>query len=223
MNKIKVEQKDLIIQDEKKIIEMLSNNFVLRVKGNSVCGIKGLGKNVQITIYLEENSTLKLDLFLKMKDTKTKIVIYNSANATLDLNYACTYMGENELIIDSQLNCSNAQNTICIRSVENNGSLSIKAMGTIYEFTNDNVYLEDIKTLTNNNNSIKIMPDLLVKTNSVIANHNATISHIDNRELFYLQSKGLNKETAISLIKKGFLKEIISIEELKVEEVNVNV
>jgi Fe-S cluster assembly protein SufD len=60
------------------------------------------------------------------------------------------------------------------------------------------------------------MPNLLVRTNSVIANHNATISMVNESYLFYLMSKGLNKTSAIRLIKNGFLKGILKINELKI-------
>ena len=62
---------------------------------------------------------------------------------------------------------------------------------------------------------MKIMPNLIVKSSRIIANHNATISPVDENDLFYLESKGLSNESATSLIKEGFLKGIVTNDELK--------
>ncbi len=214
VNKIVVEQNVLVLQEEDVELEIFSNNLDLKVQGTVYCGIKSFA-NKKLNILLEENSYLTIEFFIHTENSKSKITILNQENAKLDLHYACTYEGENELIIDNQLSFSNNDNKILVRAVEEDGTLTVKAVGCIEKDTKDNVYLEDIKAITNHNNRIKIMPDLLVKTDSVIAVHNATISPIDSEELFYLESKGLEKKVAESLIKEGFLKGIVEKEEIK--------
>ncbi len=39
----------------------------------------------------------------------------------------------------------------------------------------------------------------------VSANHKVTISNVKDDELFYLESKGVNKEDATKLLKEGFI------------------
>ena len=39
----------------------------------------------------------------------------------------------------------------------------------------------------------------------VSANHKVTISNVKDDELFYLESKGVNKEDATKLLKEGFV------------------
>lgn len=214
VNKIIVEQNELYLQGEDVVVSKIPNKLDLFIKGNVYCGIKEF-TNKELSIHLEENSHFTIEFLIEVENSKNKITIYNEENSKLDLHYACTYQGENELIIDSVLETSNNDNKILVRAVEGVGTLLVKAVGSIEENTENNTYLEDIKAITNHNNSIKIMPDLLVKTDSVMAVHNATISPIDEVELFYLESKGLNKARATSLIKEGFLKGIVKKEEIK--------
>ena len=51
-----------------------------------------------------------------------------------------------------------------------------------------------------------IVPNLLVRSDSVNAIHNTTISSVDKDYLFYLNSNGINNEDATKLIVDGFLK-----------------
>ena len=214
MNKIVVEQNEIHLQDEELMLSTFPNKLTLKISGNVYCGIEEFN-NKELYISLQENSHLQMEFLVKVVNTKNKITIYNEENSKLDLHYACTYKNENELIINSNVSTSNNNNTILVRAVEEDGTLNIVATGIIEENTKNNTYLEDIKAITNKKNSIKIRPDLIVKTNSVLASHNATISPVEDSELFYLESKGLEKMQATSLIKEGFLKGIIEKEEIK--------
>lgn len=49
------------------------------------------------------------------------------------------------------------------------------------------------------------IPDLEILTNDVQCSHAASISHLDEKQLFYLMSRGLGKKQAEKLIVKGFL------------------
>lgn len=217
MNKIVVEQKELtLINEDVLITNILEKEVIINIKGNVICGFINLPSECKITINLNESSNLQCDFFVQLKNVTNQIHINSNESSKLNLNYACTFEGENHLSIYNDVNSNNTENNIYVRTVEIDGTLDIVAEGYIREGTKSSVYLEDIKALTNKNNSVKIMPNLLVKTNSVIANHNATISNINEQELFYLGSKGINKENAIKLIKNGFLKGILSINELKV-------
>ena len=50
---------------------------------------------------------------------------------------------------------------------------------------------------------------MFIDSNDVIANHNSTIGNIDKDYLFYLNSKGIDNETATKLIVDGFLKSVL--------------
>ena len=70
---------------------------------------------------------------------------------------------------------------------------------------NDNELDEKIKVLNINNGTSTVLPNMYINTKNVIANHSASISTIDSKYLFYLNSKGINNDLATKLIIDGFL------------------
>lgn len=52
-------------------------------------------------------------------------------------------------------------------------------------------------------------PNLEIFADDVKASHGATMSEVDDEQLFYLQSRGLSKESARTLLIQGFIKEIV--------------
>lgn len=57
----------------------------------------------------------------------------------------------------------------------------------------------------------QLQPELEILTNDVKASHATTISRPDEEQLFYLKSRGLNKNAAQELLIQGFLQEVLSI------------
>jgi Fe-S cluster assembly scaffold protein SufB len=51
-------------------------------------------------------------------------------------------------------------------------------------------------------------PKLEIENNDVKASHAATVGKIDEDQLFYLESRGVNINEAKKLIVEGFLKEV---------------
>jgi Fe-S cluster assembly protein SufB len=62
--------------------------------------------------------------------------------------------------------------------------------------------------LIGNNCSANTFPYIEVANNSATMEHEATTSRISADQIFYLQSRGLDKEEAISLVINGFCKEV---------------
>lgn len=212
MNRIVVEQEEMFLQEESVFFTVVPTNLVLHIKGNVCLALSSISN---LEVYLEKGSHLLLEAFVFMKEANSKIVFHNEEDVVLDFHLSCTYEGENTLEVQSSMNHKNVHNSIHIRSVLEMGSLLIKATGEILENTKDAFYLEDIKALTTHNERVSILPNLLVASNEVICNHNATISDVSEAELFYLEQLGLQEEKAIELIKEGFLKGILQIEDLK--------
>lgn len=216
MNKIVVKTKELKLENSDILItDLQEQDIIFHVYGKVSCGIKKIPNTSSITIYLHESAHLMLEFFLQMENTSSTITIYNEAHSSLDLHYSCSFTKKNVLKIYNFVKERNTKNTILVRAIEENGSLEVRAEGCIEEETVNSVYLEDVKAIMSHLNHIEIEPNLLVKTDSVIANHNATISNISKKELFYLKSRGICKENATNLIKTGFLKSILEIKELK--------
>ena len=64
----------------------------------------------------------------------------------------------------------------------------------------------------------EITPVLLIDENDVQASHATTMGQIDENQLYYLQTRGLNKTQALGLITVGYLMPIASV--LENEELN---
>ncbi|BDR58281.1 SufB/SufD family protein [Xylocopilactobacillus apicola] len=58
-------------------------------------------------------------------------------------------------------------------------------------------------------------PILLIDENDVTAGHAASVGRIDEEQLYYLESRGLNSDIAKRLIIKGFLESVITVVESK--------
>jgi Fe-S cluster assembly protein SufD len=76
--------------------------------------------------------------------------------------------------------------------IDNNGSQS-------------NSFLTERVLLLSDQATAEVIPDLEIKADDVKCSHAASISNISKNQLFYLMSRGLNKEQAKRLIVKGFL------------------
>ncbi|MCT6647080.1 SufD family Fe-S cluster assembly protein, partial [Enterococcus faecalis] len=64
-------------------------------------------------------------------------------------------------------------------------------------------------------------PILLIDENEVTAGHAASIGQVDPEDMYYLMSRGLDKDTAERLVIRGFLGAVIA--EIPVKEVRENI
>ena len=74
----------------------------------------------------------------------------------------------------------------------------------------NNELLENARIINIGNGKTVVIPNMLIQTGKVIANHNVTISSVPSRELKYLMSKGIDNEGAKELILTEHLIKTIS-------------
>ena len=72
------------------------------------------------------------------------------------------------------------------------------------------------------NNKCEIRPNLYIDTSDVNASHSALIGKFSDEEMFYMQSRGLDYDTANKLLISGFLTSDISDKKI-LKEVNKNI
>jgi Fe-S cluster assembly scaffold protein SufB len=72
-----------------------------------------------------------------------------------------------------------------------------------------NAFLRFKVLLLGKNARATVDPELEIDSNDVKASHSASIGQVDEEQLFYLMSRGLNRKKAIELIVKAFLNETI--------------
>lgn len=101
----------------------------------------------------------------------------------------------------------NNSGKVRIRGIAKNGAnLKIEGMIKINKNANKVDDFLDIRILLlDDKSTADAQPKLEIEANDVKASHAATVSKIDEEQIFYLTSKGMSRIDAEELIVKGFL------------------
>jgi Fe-S cluster assembly protein SufD len=70
-------------------------------------------------------------------------------------------------------------------------------------------YQTNKNLLLSANAEVNTKPELLIDNNDVKATHGAAVGAIDAKELFYLQTRGIDKNVAEAILSRGFADEVI--------------
>ena len=206
MNKILVKEDNIVLDNEIVELEFKTLKCNLTIKGR--VWIDDLNNNSleELNITLLDGSRLLYNKYTK--DIKNlKINILENNDTTLEFNYSLYQSIKASITIDSKILGNNNKCSMNVYGVsDKDGAIVVNATGSVLENIKDNDLLENIRILLLNDSENVIVPNLLVGSNEVSVNHNATISSLDTNYLYYLNSKGLSYEEAKKLIVKGFLK-----------------
>lgn len=206
MNKILVKEDNIVLDNEIVELEFKTLKCNLTIKGS--VWINDLNNNSleELNITLLDGSKLLYNKYTK--DIKNlKINIQENNDTTLEFNYSLYQSIKASIILDSKVLGNNNKCSMNVYGVsDKDGAIVVNATGSVLENIKDNDLLENIRILMLNDSENVIVPNLLVGSNEVSVNHNATISSLDTNYLYYLNSKGLSYEDAKKLIVKGFLK-----------------
>lgn len=198
MNKILMDGNLLYYKDDIKKIE---------VEGTVTIYIKNVSK-YKVDINLKDNSTLYIYNYANL-DGSADINIHQGNNTKVTFVHTFNINGNYELKYLAKIDGNNNTNDVFISGVTKN-NVSVYVDGIVKHNTKENILNENIKVLTIGG-SCFVAPKLHINTLDVIANHNTAISNIREHELFYLNSKGIDDDKAISLIEDsyiyGYLKE----------------
>ena len=206
---------NIIVRNEKKIElnnETVSLNIEVAkldiyISGKVVIEEHSKREKQVINIYLAPDSALEYNKTAKLKNYDLELSVLESNNSNFNLNYSFSTKDIVNLKFNTNINGNNNNAKIVARGVsEGKGIINIEANGYVIPSTKDNVLIEDIRCLTLGSNKATIVPNMLINTNEVMANHFITVSGVSKSELFYLNSKGISDKKAVKLIKKGFLK-----------------
>jgi Fe-S cluster assembly scaffold protein SufB len=93
---------------------------------------------------------------------------------------------------------------------EGNGKARCDGMIEITENgTGTNTYLTENVLMLDATAHVDAIPGLEIRTNDVKASHSATVSRITAEDLFYLQSRGIDGDTARTMFVDGFLADLL--------------
>ena len=170
----------------------------------------------EINVTLKENSKLIVNSLNKD----------NNVNVNIDLNkgseiiYNHSILGRVDSINNFNINHNDSDST----SILNNNGINLDN-NKLYFNINGVIPKERVnvncnqgsKILNFKNGDSKIIPNLIIDSNDIIANHAAYIGKIDDDTMFYLESRGIKKENIKKLIYKSCMIGKMQIDE---EEIN---
>lgn len=163
------------------------------------------------------SSNLNIVKFYDCKEVKELGVVELNgeyANINYKLKTIATNNQKYDLVIYH--NVKNTISNITNHGVNlDDGSITFNVTGLVYNDMTDCELNQNNKIVTFNDNKCVITPKLLIDENDVVANHSALIGKFDDDEIFYLQSRGIDKNSAITLLTKGFLLEDLEDERLE--------
>lgn len=206
MNKLLVKEGILSINNSLNDLDIKTNTLTLEISGN-VC-INDINNNtdLDLKIIMSDGSHLLYNRYNESIN-KFNLDIEITSNAYVEFNYSLKTLIASDISLNANIAGNNNISHINFHGItDQNGVIKNVATSKVDEATKDNEVLENLRIVTLNDAENMIVPNLLVRSDSVNAIHNTTISTVDKDYLFYLNSKGINKKDATKLIVDGFLK-----------------
>lgn len=206
MNKLLVKEGILSINNSLNDLDIKTNTLTLEISGN-VC-INDINNNtdLDLKIIMSDGSHLLYNRYNESIN-KFNLDIEITSNAYVEFNYSLKTLIASNISLNANIAGNNNISHINFHGItDQNGVIKNVATSKVDEATKDNEVLENLRIVTLNDAENMIVPNLLVRSDSVNAIHNTTISTVDKDYLFYLNSKGINKKDATKLIVDGFLK-----------------
>lgn len=177
--------------------------------------ITGEFAKIRTKYYLKENSNTVVSKFNNIKEIKEYIVI-NLDETKSKIEYNLKTIGEKEENYDI-LTYHNASETTSIINPNGVNIKDGKIKFNVSSFVPNKIIKCDVsqnnKIINLTNNECIINPNLYIDEYDVTAAHSAWIGTFNSDELFYLMSRGINKNDAIKLLIKGFLTNKMEIRE----------
>lgn len=175
---------------------------------------------------LQEACTMHLEV-IGERDAQAHIGIgdLSASKASYDLSCALTYPGMHvhmtSVAIAKEKNWKlkmlhEAANTSGLMEnfavVEDGGSYQMEAIGQIKKGAYASASHQASRVLTmSQNQQSSVTPVLLIDENDVKASHAMTIGQPDENQLYYLQSRGLSRRSALGLLTLGYLMPICEV------------
>ena len=153
--------------------------------------------------FVDSGALQRSDIYNSLKGTNSTCFI-SGLTFLDDDQHSATYITTDHIMP----NCTSSQN---FKSVLNNKSSGVFNGRTIVredsqktnsKQSNKNLLLSDKATMNSN-------PQLEIYADDVKCAHGSTTGALDNEALFYMQSRGLDRESASSLLIRGFVIELM--------------
>lgn len=215
MNKLVID-KEILLKDFVGTIEVVSDEVIINIEGNCKIDEIVLDKHKKLIINVLENSKLEYNRFSLNPCDEGYLEINHEENAISLFNEGILCNKDYKMDLNVYEKHSHINSKVLIRILsEADANVYVEASGYVSKDTLENEITEDIRAFNMDDSKISILPNLIVDSNEVIANHNVTISNVNDEELFYLNSKGINNIEATKLLRNGFMLSIFNDDDFK--------
>lgn len=188
-----------------KLVLDKENIINISIDKDTICNINKEYNIKELNIELKDNVKFIINHYSEIDKSELKINIIENNNSELLYNHSFISKEDYNVYINVKMIGNKSKNTINIHGISDVGKSSVIIDGKVNENTIDNELDENIKLLNINNGTSNIYPNMYIDTKNVSANHSASISLVNEDYIFYLMSKGINRENSIRLILDGFL------------------
>ena len=206
-NRIKVDSLNIVLDNSKTMYLKIDNYVKLDITVNENVNAKIViiaNNNYDINISLNKLSNLVVNSLNKDNDVNVNVNLMEKAN----INYHHSTLAINDS--QNNFNIYHLENS-SISNLNNNG---INMNGNKLYFTINGRVPKNLQNITCNQKSkiinfqqgnSKIIPNLIIDSNDIIASHAAYLGEIDYETKFYLQSRGISENNIQKLIYKSTL------------------
>lgn len=207
MNKIIVDTKEFDIK--------LQEDSYIEINHDSKVNLIVERKKIKVLLNVKNHV---VDINLEILDDGNLEVNNLGINSSINYNIRL-HNNTNLLVVDSILTRIDSINNINIEDIGNNNKILFYSNGInlennklyfnlngIIRKNSNNSYLEENSKIFNiMDGDSKIIPNLIVDTKEVVANHSAFIGTFKNEDLYYLMSRGITKNNSKKLLIKSIL------------------
>ena len=218
-NKIEVDNSNVVINDNNVYYMKIENNCKLDI---TVCTnitakvVVIANSNYDINIKLNRESNLVVNSINKDNSVNVNVDLQEEASITYNHNVLDKINSVNSFTINHI--GDNSKSYINNNGINvNNGKLFFTINGSISSKLKDVVCNQKSKIINYNLGSSKIIPNLIINSNDILANHSAYIGKIDDEIKFYMQSRGINENNIKKLIYQTMMLGTMDLNEEKEE------
>ena len=159
--------------------------------------------NINLNYFV--NNNLNINIF-SIDSTIEENIDITEDNIVLNYAYSTININNNSYNININHIGKNITSTVTNNGVnKTNNNLFFTINTIVPKESKDIKTSQNSKIITNNKEIVYIKPNLLIDTDDIEANHSAYIGNFKAEELFYLESRGINKKDAEDLLVKSFL------------------
>lgn len=207
MNKIFIDSEDIVIKENGVYyLKPINSNYHIKIENNIDCKIVIISENISYNIEynLLENSSLIVNSL--NYNTNTNIAINLDKHSKINYNHSvvCKEDSVNKFSL-------NHLSSDTISTINNNGinignnKLFFEIDGIVSKKLNNVKCEQNSKIINYGLGNSKIIPNLLIESNDIVANHSAYIGNFDDDVKFYVLSRGIKLDMLIRMLYKAIL------------------